>query len=154
MKESRIGLGLFAARAFSRRDVIIRITGRVVHYQLLWDRGGTFMNNCIRFGPETYLDPGEGVGRYVNHSCEPNAGIVKRANQLFLIAANDIRRGDELTFDYSTTIGDDDIWTMRCRCGTPSCRGRVRRFGSLPAELRERYVRLGLVPRCILMAGS
>lgn len=147
---SRIGMGLFAAKAFKPNEEIIKIAGRVVDYELLWERGGAFADNCIRFGPETYLDPGDNAGRYVNHSCEPNAGIRKYRNQLFLFAAKRIAVGDEIVFDYSTTIGDDDIWTMRCRCGSRQCRKRIRKFGSLPAALRESYMGAGLVPNFIV----
>ena len=142
----RNGNGLIALRPYRRNEKIIKLTGRVVHFQLLWERRGTFADNCIRFGPETYLDPGDAYGRYLNHCCEPNAAIRKELNQLFLVAASPIRRGDEVVIDYSTTIGDDDVWTMRCNCGSASCRKRIRRFGTLPAALRTEYLRRGLVP--------
>jgi hypothetical protein len=142
-------VGLFAARRYRRGQTIIKIVGRVVDAAVLWDRGGTFADNCFRFGPETYLDPGDAFGRYLNHSCEPNAGIRKIHNQLFLFAASSIGAGEEVVIDYSTILGDDDIWTMRCNCGRRTCRKTIKRFGSLPRELRERYVRDGLVPRYI-----
>lgn len=146
IRAARIGNGLFTTRAIDAGETIIQIRGRVVHYSVLWKRGGTFLDNCIRFGPETYLDPGDDLGRYVNHSCAPNAGIRKDRNRLFLFAARRIAAGREITFDYSTTIGDDDIWTMRCRCERASCRKRIERFGSLPDALRQRYHDRGLVP--------
>jgi hypothetical protein len=147
---TRNGLGLLATRSFRTNETIIKIVGRVVDADILWKRGGTFADNCIRFGPETYLDPGDGPPRYLNHSCEPTAAIRKENNQLFLFAARPIRRGDEIAFDYSTTLGDDDIWTMRCNCGHRSCRARIKRFGSLPAALKENYVDRGMVPKYII----
>jgi hypothetical protein len=148
---ARNGLGLFATKAFEPGQTILKIAGRVVHHRVLWKRrGSTFAANCLRYGPQTYLDPGDHLGRYLNHSCEPNAAIRKLNNQVFLVAARQIERGDEIVFDYSTTIGDDDIWTMRCNCGEPSCRGRIERFGSLPRAVKERYLGYGLVPRYII----
>jgi SET domain-containing protein len=148
---ARNGLGLFAAKAFKPGQTLLKIAGRVVHHRVLWQRrGSTFSANCFRYGPETYLDPGDHVGRYLNHSCEPNAAIRKRNNQIFLVAAAPIERGAEIVFDYSTTIGDDDIWTMRCNCGAPSCRGRIKRFGTLPRAVQERYLGAGLVPNYII----
>lgn len=146
----RNGLGLVAAKALRRRQTIIKIVGRVVAADILWDRGGAFANNCFRFGPETYLDPGNELGRFLNHSCEPNAGIRKANNQLFLFAAHSIKCGDEIVIDYSTILGDDDIWMMRCKCGSGSCRRTIKRFGSLPVELRRIYLRQGLVPKYII----
>jgi hypothetical protein len=150
VRRARNGLGLFTGRAYRSGETIVRMTGRIVDAGVLWERGGTFADNCIRFGPETYLDPGDSPGRYINHSCEPNAGIRKYKNQLFLFAATMLRPRIEITFDYSTTIGDDDIWTMRCNCGRSACRKRVRRFGSLPAAVQQRYLAGGLVPRYII----
>ncbi|HEX6252439.1 MAG TPA: SET domain-containing protein-lysine N-methyltransferase [Gemmatimonadaceae bacterium] len=147
----RNGRGLIAVKSVQSGATILRVHGRIVHYELLWRRQGSkFAANCFRYGPDTYLDPGDGVARFVNHSCEPNAGIRKVNNQLFLFAARKIGRGAEITIDYSTTIGDDDIWRMRCNCGRRSCRKVVRNFGSLPAAVRERYLSRGLVPGYII----
>jgi hypothetical protein len=143
-------MGLVAAKNFRRDETILKIPGRVVDAGILWDRGGSFADNCIRFGPETYLDPRDGPGRFLNHSCEPNAAVRKTNNQLFLVAAQSIDAGDEVVIDYSTTLGDDDIWTMRCDCGRKSCRRRIKRFGSISAELQRRYIERGLVPKYII----
>ena len=148
---ARNGLGLFAARAFKPEQTILKIAGRVVHHRVLWKRrGSTFSANCFRYGPQTYLDPGDHPSRYLNHSCEPNAAILKANNQILLVAAAPIDPGDEVVFDYSTSIGDDDVWTMRCNCGESTCRGRIKRFGSLPRALKERYLAAGLVPKYII----
>jgi hypothetical protein len=144
---AHIGRGVFAARTFRREDTVLAIDGRVVNYMRLWEREGSrYAANCIRFGPETYLDPGDGPAGFLNHSCAPNAAIAKTANRLYLVAAHRISKGEEITFDYSTTIGDDDVWTMRCRCGHASCRRVIRNFGSLPAALRAHYLENGFVP--------
>jgi hypothetical protein len=148
---ARIGRGVFAARSFRRGDAVLRIEGRVVNYMRLWDREGSrFAANCIRFGPETYLDPGDGPGGFLNHTCDPNTAIAKSANQLFVVAARRIVKGEEIAFDYSTTIGDDDVWRMRCKCGEPSCRRLIRNFGSLPADRRAYYLENGFVPPFIV----
>ncbi|HZZ43123.1 MAG TPA: hypothetical protein VFE58_09305, partial [Tepidisphaeraceae bacterium] len=62
-----------------------------------------------------------------------------------LVAIRDIEEGEELYFDYSTTMDEDDF-EMVCRCGTKGCRGVVRDFKHLPGELKKRYVGLGVVP--------
>ena len=144
------GHGLFATRLFRTEQVITQVAGRIVSPDSLWELRGDFADNCFRFGPETYLDPGNGAGRYLNHSCEPNAGIRKANNQLFLFAARMIRRHEEILIDYSTILGDDDVWTMRCRCGSRRCRKVIRRVGSLPPDVRDRYIEMGMIPRYIL----
>lgn len=148
---ARIGLGLIATRSIRSGETITRVEGRVVHHRVLWRRQGTkFSANCLRYGPETYLDPGDELGRYLNHSCDPTAGLTKVNNRLFLFAAKRIESGEEVTIDYSTTIGDDDIWTMRCKCGSRRCRKTIRNLGSLPADLKQSYLKTGLVPMYIV----
>jgi hypothetical protein len=129
---------------------IIRLDGRIVSADMIWHNQGKFADNSYRFGPETYLDPGAEAGAFVNHACEPSAAVRKVNNQLFLFAARDIRRNEELTFDYSTILGDDDVWTMTCACGKKRCRKKIKNFGSLPAEVRGEYMALGMVPKFIL----
>jgi len=149
-KTARNGRGLFATRAFRPTKDILHIIGRIYDADVLWDRGGKFADNCYRFGPETYLDPGDGDGKWVNHSCDPNAAIRKQNNRLFLFAARSISAGEELTIDYATILGDDDIWTMKCNCGSRRCRKRVKRVGLLPAEVFADYVERGMIPKLIL----
>jgi hypothetical protein len=148
---ARVGRGVFAARSFRRGDTVVEIEGRVVNYRRLWEHEGSrFAANCIRFGPETYIDPGDGPAGFLNHSCAPNSAITKSANRLRLVAARRIARGEEIVFDYSTTIGDDDVWRMRCKCGDASCRRLIRNFGSLPLERRAYYIENGFVPPFIV----
>jgi hypothetical protein len=154
---TRNGRGLSAERSLRQGTTIMRIEGRIVHHTMLWaSQGSKFAANCFRYGPDTYLDPGNAVSRFLNHSCEPNAGIRKINNRLFLFAVQRISRGSEITIDYSTTIGDDDIWRMRCNCGHRRCRKIIRNFGSLHADVKKRYVTRGMVPGYILrtLAGS
>ncbi len=148
--DARNGRGLFATRHFRRGETLMRVEGRVVHHSVLWKRGGSFASNCYRFGPNSYLDPGDHPSRYVNHACAPNIGLRKENNRLFLFVAAPVRAGAELLLDYSTTLGDDDIWTMRCNCGGAACRKTVRRFGALPAAVKRDYLARGLVPTFII----
>jgi hypothetical protein len=150
VRSARNGKGLFATRRYEPGDRILDVCGRIYSHRVLWRRGGAFADNCYRFGPETYLDPGEGVAKYVNHSCAPNAAVGKENNRLYLFAAEPIASGDEIVFDYSTILGDDDVWTMRCNCGDRYCRRRIKRFGSLPSDVKERYLSEGLVPPFIV----
>jgi hypothetical protein len=150
VRRTRNGEGLFTTRPYRVDQRIIRIAGKLVAAPIVTRRGGAFADNCFRFGPETYLDPGDEAGAYLNHSCEPNACVRKSNNRLFLAAIEPIRLNHEIVIDYSTILGDDDIWTMRCNCGSRRCRKVIRRFGSLPAPLKDRYAEKGAVPGYIL----
>lgn len=136
--ECRLGRGLFAAVEIARGEPILGFTGRVRALREIVGRPDSF--NLLQISRDAYLDL-EAPGVFANHSCEPNAGV--RRNTL-LIALRDLRPGEEIRFDYSTTM-DEQLETMVCRCYSPGCRGVVRDFRELPARVRERYLLSGLV---------
>lgn len=69
-------------------------------------------------GPKTvkHLDNCE----MFNHSCDPNAGV---RGSLILVARRDIKKGEEICFDYETTNSVDLVFD--CNCGSPKCRKQI-----------------------------
>jgi SET domain-containing protein len=101
---------------------------------------------AVQIDLDLYLGASGGMDDYVNHSCDPNAGLViSSRDDVRLIAIRDIAAGEEIFFDYSTTMNEDDF-EMPCHCGRPGCRGIIRDFKHLPVELKRRYIALGIVP--------
>ena len=153
IREVRNGRGLVAARALARGQLICILHGRVRSARsvlAMWKRSPRRAANCIRCGAESYLDPEGEWGEFANHSCIPNAAVCVRRGGLQLRAITAIRIGQEVTHDYSTCLGTDDCWTMRCNCGARACRGVVRSVDRLPARALRRYLALGAIPLFIL----
>ncbi|MGA1267338.1 MAG: SET domain-containing protein [Phycisphaerales bacterium] len=149
----RNGRGLVAARPFRAGARITALRGRMVSASTVWrwwTRDPRRAANCIRADADRYLDPSGEWGAFANHGCRPNAVIMRERGRLVLRALRAIRRGQEVLHDYSTLLGADDIWTMRCNCGIRACRGVIRRFDRLPAATLRRYRSLGAIPRFIL----
>ena len=142
--ECELGRGVFAERWYRAGEEILRFEGRTVPAAAVADMGE---DECymIQIGPELYLEPAP-PGRYTNHSCAPNAAI---KDDCRLIALRDIAPGEQICFDYSTTMSENN-WTMACRCGAPNCRGVIRDFGELPEDLRRRYLDLRVVQSFIV----
>ncbi len=138
-----LGRGLFAGQSIAGGTEILRFTGPVLSLNEVRSRGAAAAN-ALQVGIDRYLYLDE-PGRFVNHSCEPNAAVV---NDTTLVAIREIGAGEEIRFDYSTTVSDG--WTMPCRCGAPGCRGLVVAFQLLPEPLRRRYALLGRVQHFIL----
>lgn len=104
--------------------------------------------DALQIGPDLYLDL-ESPGRFVNHSCEPNTGI---RDGIRLVALRDLDPGEEIRFDYSTTM-QEDHWVMEgCRCGAPSCRGSVLDFRWLPLDTKLTLIRQNVVPGFVVTA--
>jgi SET domain-containing protein len=140
---SRTGQGLFAAEFIPGGREILEFTGPLLTLNEVRARGPAAAN-ALQIGIDRYLFLDE-PGRFINHSCVPNAGV---RNDTHLVALRDIPAGEEIHFDYSTTVSDG--WTMTCLCGQPECRKLIVAFQLLPSPLRMRYALLGLVQRFIL----
>lgn len=143
MRDGALGKGIHARRTFRAGERILELTGRrLLHDQVL--ALGEAQAYALQVGPLLYIDT-EAPGRYTNHSCNPNAGVL--ADHV-LVALRTIATGEEIRFDYSTTMSEDH-WTMECRCGEPGCRGTIRDFHLLAPPLQERYIRHGIVQEFI-----
>lgn len=144
VRQGAIGRGVFAARGFQPGEAILRLAGPVLDpsevHALGPDRA-----YALQIGAREFLDLMT-PGRYLNHSCDPNAGIL---NDRVIIALRTIAPGDEVRFDYSTAMHRDH-WTMECRCGGALCRRVVLDFHHLPPITQNRYLQLGIVQRFIV----
>ena len=107
-------------------------------------------NNAYRFDKDMYISPEGTIGEYFNHSCDPNVYIQKIKRTLSISALKEIRSSDEITFDYSTVIANDDIWKMKCNCGSKNCRKIIKSFSSLPTNIKKEYIKQKIVPAYIL----
>jgi hypothetical protein len=84
---------------------------------------------------------GQTLDDCVNHSCEPNTGFVM--NDPVLYALRDIAVGEELSWDYSTSISYGD-WSLNCLCGSKSCRGVILPFAQLSPRQQARLLPIAL----------
>jgi len=138
------GLGLFAAANIAAGETILFFTGEVLGLDEVL-ASGIDESYPLQVGALTYLDL-DSRSRVVNHSCAPNAGV--RSDRI-LVALRDVRRDEEITYDYSTTMSERR-WTMQCRCGEATCRGIVGDFQDLPVAIRVNYLQLGVVQSFIV----
>ena len=56
------------------------------------------------------------LARYVNHSCKPNCDSAQKGKRIFIKAAQHIRPGEELTYDYGEEYFDEFIRPYGCVC--------------------------------------
>lgn len=147
--KAKNGFGVFANKPFKRGAKVFQVRGSLMTcYEEEYVDERT-RANTIRYDEELYVNPKGFVADYLNHSCEPNVKMIKDSKKLFLVALRDLIKGEEIVMDYSTIIGSDDTWTMDCACGTKSCRGYIGQFRKLPKKLREKYLKLNMVPKYI-----
>jgi SET domain-containing protein len=135
------GRGVFATETIPARSVIMKYTGPLLRYAQT-----TPQTLALQIGPDLYIGESGQADDFVNHSCEPNAGMLIDATDVRLIALREIAPAEQITFDYSTTMDEDDF-EFDCLCGSSKCRGRIRDFKHLPAEVRLHYEQMGIVPK-------
>lgn len=59
------------------------------------------------------------TARFINHSCEPNCETTIERDHIYITSIKDIKKGDELSYDYGYDI--DDYEDHPCRCGAKNC---------------------------------
>ena len=131
------GHGVFAAGAILAGTTVAAFGGAAVDRTELEALGDAVQHHALQIDDNLYLasippfDPAD----YVNHSCDPNCGIV---GSVLLVAMRDIAVDEELCFDYAMT-DSDDYDQFICNCGTTSCREVVSGDDWKRPELRDRY---------------
>lgn len=95
-----------------------------------------------------WIDPGNSIFRFYNHSCNPNTAIIGTKT---IVARRDIKAGEEITIDYSMTDADP-AWTLEytCLCGSKNCRKIIRSI----QHLKEKTVKehLPFIPQYFFKA--
>jgi hypothetical protein len=152
-----LGVGVFVARPFARGSVLVRdedgtLFGRCLTLEQALAAGYDRADHLFQLAPDRFLPPRGCFDDLFNHSCAPTGGWMMTPLGARFVAIRDLAAGDELTYDYSTYLIDEDE-TLACRCDAPGCRGLVRAWRTLPAGLRERYRRLGVVHPAALANG-
>ena len=136
--ETHLGKAVYAAAGFAQGETIIRFTGRRIGA----DRVPALMrgpdDRFVQVSADSFMGPSGRIDDLINHSCAPNAGLRFRDDGVFLIAIRDIPVGEEIAWDYSTTLSNPR-WPMPCACGSSTCRGTIGGFESLPAD-RQRWL--------------
>tara|TARA_B100001063_G_C16569016_1_gene454846 strand:- start:79 stop:618 length:540 start_codon:yes stop_codon:yes gene_type:complete len=63
--------------------------------------------------------------RLMNHSCNPNCDTDIIDNKIWIRSFKDIRKGQELTYDYGFSFDVDDFREHVCKCGSKNCVGFI-----------------------------
>src|SRR3989338_8657755 len=117
------GTGVYAAEPIAKGRRIIEYTGEKISKEE-GDRRAETNNYILILNDNWDLDGtvGGNDSRFVNHSCSPNTDIVVDNERAWIVAIRDIEEGEELSFDYDFEKDDSPV---KCRCGSPECRGYI-----------------------------
>ena len=142
------GAGVFANRPLRRGSRIIEYRGERISQDEgdlrypLPDRGPhhTFL---FALDDEVVVDGGSrgNSARLINHSCQPNCESVIEDGKVWIYALLDIRKGEELSYDYHLHIDGRvsaaDKARYPCACGARRCRGTLLDLKFKPAKRKR-----------------
>ena len=112
------GWGVFAARRITKNTRVIDYAGEKISHQESLRREHRYMKRgfiwCFQINRLWVRDAAVGgnVARFINHSCRPNCYIHIVGDTIWIRAARNIRKYEELTYDYMT----DGEGKIPCRC--------------------------------------
>ena len=148
VENTKIGKAVFANRSFKKGETIFEFHGEFFNHQELPRPYSEVEDHYVQIGKDLYMGPSGDIDDFFNHSCNPNSGLKISRRKVFLVAIKNIKIGEEIVWDYSTTMDQGD-WEMKCGCGNKGCRGIIRDFKYLPLEVQKKYLNLGIVPKYI-----
>ena len=135
------GSGVFALQEINRDDKVFRFSDRAIKIEHKQGCNCYICKRSINIAENLWLYPKkDSFGWNLNHSCNPSCYILGKD----IFAFKKIKRGDEITIDYSTT-NIDKKWKMKCSCGSKNCRKIIRSVQFLPKTLFKKYK--GHMPR-------
>lgn len=131
------GKAVFAREVIEPGELIGVWSGRIVTAEELDELPGDIRRHTVQVEEGLYLaslSPDEAPD-FINHSCEPNAGL---DGQVAIVALARILPGEEVTIDYAMCDGSP-YDEFDCACGSALCRGRVTGEDWRDPALWQRY---------------
>jgi uncharacterized protein len=135
---SATGLGLFATKPIKRTAYIVAYRGRRLSEEeatVLDTRGSRYL---FVINSKWTIDgsPRWNLGRYVNHSCRPNAKAISRKGGIVFVALRRIEPDEEITIDYGREYYRYFVDSGGCRC-MPCIAKAARRRRKMRAARRR-----------------
>jgi uncharacterized protein len=133
------GIGVYAARPLSPGDFVVPLTGKLVPASVAESHEYTKM--ALQLDDDWWLEECGYPDDFINHSCSPNLKFSDAGDSF--VALRPIQKGEELFFDYSTSLFDGG-WSTPCLCGAKDCRGFITGFEDLEPDVQSRLLVMAL----------
>ncbi len=123
-RQSRIaGSGVYACEPINKNTRIVDYQGELISAsksdwrERRYQAKGMIWSFTINRSKVRDANVGGNIARFINHSCKPNCYSEVVGYTIWIRAGRNIKKGEELTYDYNTG-GEAGI---KCRC-RPGCK--------------------------------
>ncbi len=113
VKRSSAGLGLFAEEDIPNGKRIMEYVG-IVQSTIEGKENKYIFNVSSKVDIDG--SPRYNTTRYINHSCEPNAESVIKKGHVYISSIRNIKKGEEITYDYGEEYFNLILKPMGCKC--------------------------------------
>lgn len=109
---------MFATQPINKNKRIIHYSGEKIDNKESLKREARYIKQghiwCFKLTNRTVIDGhvGGNISRFINHSCTPNCYVQIIDGVIWVRAAKNIRKGEELTYHYNT----DGEGHIACQC--------------------------------------
>tara|TARA_X000001036_G_C20545570_1_gene752169 strand:- start:172 stop:687 length:516 start_codon:yes stop_codon:yes gene_type:complete len=138
-KKSKVhGIGIIATQNIKKNTKIIQYIGEKVNKKEGDRRSAARIKKFLKqknegsvyvFELNSRFDidgsPLYNKARYINHSCLPNCEVDIIDNEIWIIAIKNIKKGNELSYDYGYPFDKEDFTDHICKCGSKNCIGFI-----------------------------
>ena len=117
------GWGVYATQPINKNKRIVTYDGEKITNKESLEREERYLEEgciwCFRLNRKYVRDAAVGgnIARFINHSCKPNCYTTVIDQTIWVIASRNIRKGEELTYNYMT----EGVASIPCKC-RPGCK--------------------------------
>jgi SET domain-containing protein len=139
IRSSRIDTeGCYTTRPIRQGEFVIEYTGprlTIKEADALYEHASRTYLFGLADGK--HVIDGEGVGAFINHSCDPNCEVDEVNGRILITAIRDIPPEEEITYDYNLYDGNPTDPSL-CSCGAKNCRGSMYSMEELARRAKAR----------------
>jgi SET domain-containing protein len=95
LQTSSSGKGVFAGESIFPGEEVLEFSGALIRRRDLPEIRSQDEDYYLQVDDNTFLGPSGDIDDYINHSCDPNTGVVIEGKTPKLVAIQDIGRGEE-----------------------------------------------------------
>lgn len=112
---SKAGLGLYADEDIPKGICFIEYVGRQIKGEEEYTSNSKYL---FEVHARKTIDgrARSNTARYINHSCRPNAEPETYKGRVFIFTTKNIKKGEEICYDYGKEYWNDHIKPIGCRC--------------------------------------